>query len=38
MGGIVVAVARDAEHRFSQQMVSEISIVAGQGVEGVVRA
>ena len=34
MGGIVVAVARDAEHRFSKQLVSEISIVAGQGVEG----
>ncbi len=29
MGGIVVAVARDAEHRFSKQLVSEISIVAG---------
>lgn len=34
MGGIVVAVARDAEHRFSKQLVSEISIVAGRGVEG----
>jgi MOSC domain-containing protein YiiM len=34
MSGIVVAVARDAEHRFSKQLVSEISIIAGQGVEG----
>ncbi|MCL7998766.1 MOSC domain-containing protein [Brucella sp. 21LCYQ03] len=34
MSGIVVAVARDAKHRFSKQLVSEISIVAGEGVEG----
>lgn len=34
MSGIVLAVARDAKHRFSKQLVSEISIVAGQGVEG----
>lgn len=34
MSGIVVAVARDTEHRFSKQLVSEISIITGQGVEG----
>ncbi|MCX2698760.1 MULTISPECIES: MOSC domain-containing protein [Ochrobactrum] len=34
MSGIVVAVARDAKHHFSKQLVSEISIVAGEGVEG----
>lgn len=34
MSGIVIAVARDAKHRFSKQLVSEISIVAGEGIEG----
>lgn len=30
----VVAVARDAEHRFSKQLVPEIEVVAGLGVRG----
>lgn len=34
MSGFVVAVARDGEHRFSKQVVPEIRIVAGLGVEG----
>lgn len=33
-GGHVIAVARDGEHRFSKQIVAEIKIVAGLGVEG----
>ena len=32
--GHVIAVARDDEHRFSKQIVAEIKIVAGLGVEG----
>lgn len=32
--GQVIAVARDAEHRFSKQVVSELNLVAGLGVEG----
>ena len=32
--GRVVAVSRDAEHRFSKPVVEEISLVAGWGVEG----
>lgn len=34
MGGFVVAVARDGEHRFSKQVVPEIRIVTGLGVDG----
>ncbi len=34
MSGFVVAVARDGEHRFSKQLVPEIRIVTGLGVEG----
>nr|WP_196107591.1 MULTISPECIES: MOSC domain-containing protein [unclassified Ochrobactrum] len=34
MSGFVVAVARDGEHRFSKQVVPEIRIIAGHGVEG----
>ncbi len=34
MSGFVVAVARDGEHRFSKQVVPEIRIVTGLGVEG----
>lgn len=33
-GGIVTAVARDGEHRFSKEIVPEIEIVAGLGVRG----
>lgn len=33
-GGRVLAVARDGGHRFSKQPVSEILLLAGQGVEG----
>jgi MOSC domain-containing protein YiiM len=32
--GSVVAVAKDADHRFSKQLVGEISVVAGQGIDG----
>lgn len=32
--GTVVAVARDDSHRFSKQMVDEITIIGGLGVEG----
>ena len=32
--GKVVAVARDDAHRFSKELVSEIRIVEGLGVEG----
>ena len=34
MTSVVVAVARDGEHRFSKQASTEITIVAGLGVEG----
>ena len=34
MSGRVVAVARDGEHRFSKQLVAEIVILNGLGVEG----
>ncbi len=34
MGGVVVAVARDEKHRFSKQIVPEIRVAAGFGVEG----
>ena len=33
-GGLVVAVAKDCEHRFSKVPVAAITIVAGLGVEG----
>ncbi len=32
--GRIVAVSRDAEHRFSKPVVEEITLVAGWGVEG----
>jgi MOSC domain-containing protein YiiM len=32
--GRIVAVSRDAEHRFSKPVVAEITLVAGWGVEG----
>jgi MOSC domain-containing protein YiiM len=34
VSGRVVAVARDGEHRFSKQLVAEIAILNGLGVEG----
>jgi MOSC domain-containing protein YiiM len=34
MGGRVVAVSRDAEHRFSKRRASELRILQGLGVEG----
>ncbi len=34
MNGIVVAVARDARHRFSKALAFEIRLIAGQGVAG----
>ena len=34
MSGHIVAVARDSEHRFSKQILPEIRILAGLGVEG----
>lgn len=34
MGGRVIAVARDAQHRFNKQIVPEITVLAGLGVEG----
>ena len=34
LSGKVVAVARDDAHRFSKELVSEIRIVEGMGVEG----
>ena len=33
-GGVVVAVARDGEHRFSKVLAEAITLVAGLGVEG----
>ena len=33
-GGIVIAVSRDATHRFSKENVDCIRLIAGQGVEG----
>lgn len=32
--GYVIAVAKDKEHKFSKELVSEIQIIAGLGVEG----
>jgi MOSC domain-containing protein YiiM len=31
---VIVALARDGEHRFSKQPVPELTLIAGQGVEG----
>jgi MOSC domain-containing protein YiiM len=33
-GPVIVALARDGEHRFSKQPVPELTLIAGQGVEG----
>ena len=32
--GRVIAVAKDGEHRFSKQLVAEVTVIAGYGIEG----
>lgn len=32
--GLVVAVAKDGRHRFSKQLVAEVAVIAGCGIEG----